>query len=209
MKDYLTVTDESSAEYVEKRSRFIAYLFPTKTVEEGLVKVAELKKRHKEATHVVYAIVSAPEENGLKSSDDGEPKGTGGAPVAEVLAKKKLFGVTLAVVRYFGGIKLGANGLTSAYKTAAVAVTDSADIKLAVWSFVSEVSLNYDEAGNFERTVSSYAEIIDRNFGEGVTFTVQTADPERLSADVRKITSGRTSPRIVNTEYKFYKGAAI
>lgn len=204
----MTVENAETAEYIEKRSRFIAYIFPTATVEEGLEKVAELKKLHKEATHVVYAIVSAPDLNGFKSSDDGEPKGTGGAPVAEVLAKKRLFGVTLAVVRYFGGIKLGANGLTSAYKTAAIRVADAASVKLAVWSCVVEVSLSYDQAGAFERTVCDYAEIIDRNYGSGVNFTVQTADPEKLSADLRKITSGQASPRIVNKEYKFYKGVA-
>lgn len=206
MKSFRTVAKPNAAEYVEKRSRFIAYLFPTATVNEGLARVAELKKEHKEASHVVYATVSLPEENGFKASDDGEPKGTGGAPVAEVLKQKGLYAVTLAVVRYFGGIKLGANGLTSAYKTAAQAAVDAADIKEAVWSDVAVVELNYDEAGIFERTVAGYAEITERSYENGVKFTVQTANAERLSADIAKISSGRATPRTLYKEYRFYKG---
>lgn len=204
----MTVDSEFVAEYTEKRSRFIAYLYPSKTVEEGLKRVAELKKQHKEARHVVYSIVSDPEENGFKSSDDGEPKGTGGAPVADVLKLKKIYGAAIAVVRYFGGIKLGANGLTSAYKTVAESAVNAAELKLAVWSDVMEVSLGFGEAGAFERAVSGYAEITDRTFADGVTFTVQTADAERLTEDVRKISSGRISPRTLKQEYKFYKGEA-
>lgn len=202
------MAEKNVAEYVEKRSRFIAYLFPTASVAEGLERVAELKKEHKEATHVVYAVVSVPEENGFKASDDGEPKGTGGAPVAEVLKLRGLYGVTVAVVRYFGGVKLGANGLTSAYKTAAQAAVDGAVIREAVWSDIAEVHLNYDEAGAFERAVAGYAEITDRSYDSGVIFTVQTAKWERLSADVSKISSGRETPRSINKEYRFYKGEA-
>lgn len=208
MKSFLTAARGNVAEYVEKRSRFIAYLYPTASVADGLAKVAELRKEHKEATHVVYAIVSVPEENGFKASDDGEPKGTGGAPVAEVLKLRGLFGVTAAVVRYFGGVKLGASGLTSAYKTAAQAAVDGAEIREAVWSDVCETELNYDEAGAFERAVAGYAEITGRRYGSGVIFTVQTADFERLSADVKKISSGRVTPRTLNKEYRFYKGEA-
>lgn len=101
-------------EYVEKKSKFIGYLFACKTTEEVEKSLTELKKEHKKATHICYAYsLSAPFLE--KAVDDGEPGGTAGRPILSVIQKKEKKDVCVFVVRYFGGIKLGAGGLVRAY----------------------------------------------------------------------------------------------
>ena len=101
-------------EYVEKKSRFIGYLFACKTTDDVEKSLTELKKEHKKATHICYAYsLSAPFLE--KAVDDGEPGGTAGRPILSVIQKKEKKDVCVFVVRYFGGIKLGAGGLVRAY----------------------------------------------------------------------------------------------
>ncbi len=105
-------------EYVEKKSKFIGYLFCCKNTDEVALALQELKKQHKKATHICYAYsLSHPFLE--KAVDDGEPGGTAGRPILSVIQKKEKKDVCVFVVRYFGGIKLGAGGLVRAYtKTA-------------------------------------------------------------------------------------------
>ena len=117
MAQYKTVLCEAQDEFVEKRSRFIGYAKPVQTEEEALAFIAEKRSKHWDATHNVYAYIlrSGP----VRYSDDGEPQGTAGMPILENLKSRNLTLCTLAVVRYFGGVKLGAGGLTRAYFSAA------------------------------------------------------------------------------------------
>lgn len=101
-------------EYVEKKSKFVGYLFACKTTADVEKSLAELKKEHKKATHICYAYsLSCPFLE--KAVDDGEPGGTAGRPILSVIQKKERKDVCVFVVRYFGGIKLGAGGLVRAY----------------------------------------------------------------------------------------------
>lgn len=111
-----------SEEIVINKSRFIAYLFELKSLDEAKQAIETLKKEHKKANHVCYAYVYNREVVAEKCSDDGEPKGTAGYPILNVIKKKKLNNILVAVVRYFGGIKLGAGGLTRAYTKSAASV---------------------------------------------------------------------------------------
>ena len=105
-------------EYIEKKSKFLGYLFSCKTAEDVSKALEELKKEHKKATHICYAY-SLKSPFLEKTVDDGEPGGTAGRPILSVLQKKGMSDVCVFVVRYFGGIKLGAGGLVRAYtKTA-------------------------------------------------------------------------------------------
>ena len=114
---------EIRQEYVNSievmKSKFVAYLVPLTTVEEFKNKIKVLAKEHKKAKHIVYAYSI---DNKLKSCDDGEPKGTAGRPLLELLMKKELNNVALIVVRYFGGTKLGASKLLRTYVEAGVEV---------------------------------------------------------------------------------------
>lgn len=102
----------------EKKSRFIAYVFELETLEDVKCNLETLKKEHKKASHICYGYIYNKERVCEKCSDDGEPNGTAGYPILNVLKKKNLSNIMVAVVRYFGGIKLGAGGLTRAYTKA-------------------------------------------------------------------------------------------
>lgn len=107
-----------------KKSKFIAYYFDLASLDEIEQHLNELKKEHKKARHICYAYVYSREVVRESASDDGEPKGTAGYPILNVIKKKNLSNCMVAVVRYFGGIKLGAGGLTRAYTKACAEVLD-------------------------------------------------------------------------------------
>lgn len=98
-----------------KKSKFYGYLFEVKSQNDVLAILANLKKEHKKATHICYAYKIVDGQEIVKFNDDGEPSGTAGRPILNVIEKKKLCNVLVCVVRYFGGIKLGAGGLVRAY----------------------------------------------------------------------------------------------
>ena len=109
-------------ELIINKSRFIAYKLDLTNLEQVKNTLHELKKEHKKARHICYAYVFKGDVVSEKCSDDGEPGGTAGYPILNVIKKKNLNNVMVAVVRYFGGIKLGAGGLTRAYTKAAAGV---------------------------------------------------------------------------------------
>lgn len=111
-------------EIVINKSRFIAYKFNLQNLEQVKQILANLKQEHKKATHICYAYVFNIGTVSEKAFDDGEPNGTAGYPILNVIKKKNLANTMIAVVRYFGGIKLGAGGLTRAYTKACAAVVD-------------------------------------------------------------------------------------
>jgi len=131
---YKTVAGAAETEYVERKSRFIARCWPVETEAEAAELLAGLRKRYYDASHHCYAwrIGDAPRTGSrgemAKSSDDGEPSGTAGRPILEVLTRQDVTNVLLVVTRYFGGILLGAGGLVRAYTKAATLALDAAGI---------------------------------------------------------------------------------
>ncbi len=124
---YRSVALEAQGEYIEKKSRFIAYVAPVETEADALAFLAQIRTRHADARHNVYAY-RVIENNTTRYSDDGEPQGTAGIPILDVLRKQELQNVILVVTRYFGGILLGAPGLVRAYTAAAVEALEQAGI---------------------------------------------------------------------------------
>lgn len=127
MKEYKTVEFESSDEFVEKKSRFIGYVKPVKTQQEATEFISKIKSKHWDATHNVSAYVLR-ENNIQRSSDDGEPSGTAGVPVLDVLLKENIVDVCVVVTRYFGGTLLGAGGLIRAYSHGSKIAVDAGNI---------------------------------------------------------------------------------
>lgn len=119
MKLYSTVMKEASAEQVIERSRFIAYVSPAAGREEAEEFIASVRKKHKDATHNVPAMVLGDKMQIQWASDDGEPQGTSGAPMVQMLVKEGITNTVVVVTRYFGGIKLGTGGLVRAYTSSA------------------------------------------------------------------------------------------
>lgn len=142
MKEYRTVEFESSDEFVEKKSRFIGYVKPVKTQKEATDFIAEIKSKHWDATHNVSAYVLK-ENNIQRSSDDGEPSGTAGVPVLDVLLKENLVDVCVVVTRYFGGILLGAGGLIRAYSHGSKIAVEAGNIITMATCKILEASIDY------------------------------------------------------------------
>ena len=125
---YLSLARSSRIELEEKKSRFIALAKPVENVEEAQGFLREQQQKYPDATHHVYAWILAKPQMAQSFSDDGEPQGTAGMPVLDVLAKQGLVQAAVIVVRYFGGIKLGAGGLVRAYSKAASQAVEEAGI---------------------------------------------------------------------------------
>ena len=119
MKLYSTVCRQAQAEQIIEKSRFIAYVSPAETKEEAYAFIASIKKKHKDATHNVPAMVLGDKLQVQWASDDGEPQGTSGAPMVQLLVSEGITNVVIVVTRYFGGIKLGTGGLVRAYTSSA------------------------------------------------------------------------------------------
>lgn len=129
MDIYYTIESVGEAVYVERRSRFLGYAYPVKTKEEALARVAELAKKYYDARHVCWAYMLGAERTDYRSNDDGEPSGTAGKPILGQINSLELTDVVVAVVRYFGGVKLGTSGLIGAYREAARAALEKAGRK--------------------------------------------------------------------------------
>ncbi len=116
---FRTIKEPTKAIYTEKRSKFIAYAIPVESTEQVKVELEKLKKEYYDARHICWAYMLGAERLEFRSNDDGEPSGTAGKPILGQINSNELTNVLIAVVRYFGGIKLGTSGLIVAYREAA------------------------------------------------------------------------------------------
>ena len=144
---YRMVVSENTGEYKEKGSKFLAYCFPMYDVEELDKLISYLKKLHPKARHICYAYRCGVENNIFRANDDGEPSGTAGKPILGAIDSFDLTNTLVAVVRYFGGTKLGASGLIQAYKTSAKDALDSAEIELKTITVDYLLSFDYAHMG--------------------------------------------------------------
>jgi uncharacterized YigZ family protein len=147
---YLTVKGYGEDSFEEKKSEFIGYIKRTETEEEAKQFVSEIKAKHKDATHNCYAYVVGQNMNIQRYSDDGEPQGTAGIPILEVIKKSGITDCTLVVTRYFGGILLGAGGLTRAYTKGASIAISAAGVVDKVLGVKLSVTLEYDLFGKIQ-----------------------------------------------------------
>lgn len=152
MNKFKTIVEkEINAELVEKRSRFIASLFFVETMEEAEEKIKSVKKKYFDAKHNCFAyIINNDNQITKKSSDDGEPSGTAGAPMLDILDKQGIGNVVIIVTRYFGGILLGTGGLVRAYSEALKMALEKATFVNLEHGYEVSVSLNYCDLENFK-----------------------------------------------------------
>lgn len=130
---YKTIDEISKAIYTEKRSKFIAYAIPVRTVEDVKTEIEKYRKEYYDSRHVCWAYMLGPERKEFRSNDDGEPSGTAGKPILGQINSNELTDILVIVVRYFGGIKLGTSGLIVAYREAAAeAITEATIIEKTV-----------------------------------------------------------------------------
>lgn len=200
---YKTVRAYAAAEMIEKKSRFIGHCRPVATEAEAVAFINAVRAEHREATHNVYAYIVR-ENNVMRYSDDGEPAGTAGLPVLDVLRKEGLTDVAVVVTRYFGGVLLGAGGLVRAYgKSARLGVDAAVRVEKLLCNIYS-VKTDYSAYGRLQYAVLDGGYILrDTRFTDGVELVV-CAERER-AAEFEKLVAetsfGRSRAELLLTEY--------
>ncbi|NLZ36335.1 MAG: YigZ family protein [Clostridiales bacterium] len=191
--EYITLERESEIEYIEKKSVFIGRAKRVCSVEEAAEYLESIKRKNSDARHHVYAY-QINRGAAERMSDDGEPQGTSGPYVLDVIKKKGFTDAIIVVTRYFGGILLGASGLTRAYSTAANQAAEAAGIVRYVEYSVFLSVLSYTDYQRVENLIKTYGAVIDDIVYEenvSLTFAVKTSEKEELLQRIIDMTAAR------------------
>ncbi len=187
MHQFLTIKQESTAEITEKKSKFIAYIIPVESKKQAEEVISHIKKKYHDARHHCVAYRILEEETIIeKSSDDGEPSGTAGAPMMAILQKNELCNVVAIVIRYFGGILLGTGGLVRAYSEATVKAIEGAEKVAKILGIEMEVTMKYSEYETFKYYCQKNAICIENvTYGENILcrISLEETAKERLLTD--------------------------
>ena len=172
-KSVRTVFARHESEKIIEKSRFLTYSAHVESEDEAKAFLAEIRSMHSMATHCCYAFIADKLGNLQRFSDDGEPQGTAGVPILEVLKNKKLYETAVAVVRYFGGIKLGAGGLVRAYSSSAAENLDGADIRVLQMCVEYEIEVEYTGVDSLQKFISTHTcSLLSSDYGAKVLFKV-------------------------------------
>ena len=205
MDEYLVPTGYGEDEFIEKKSRFIGRVWLVETEEEALARIQEMKKQHYDATHNCWAYII--KDGAMRFSDDGEPGGTAGNPMMQVLQREQLYNVVCVVTRYFGGILLGAGGLVRAYtKGAKIAIDAAGKSMKRVWT-VLYVPCPYTFYERVKLEVAAFDGIIrDTQFGAEVELEILVAQPQAQAFldKILDMTSGTVEGMKTSQEYRAF-----
>lgn len=202
-KDYKTVLKNASDEFVEKRSRFIGYCKPVKTEQEAIDFINEKRSEHWNATHNVYAY-SLREGNIKRYSDDGEPSGTAGMPVLDVIVKNEIFDVVVVVTRYFGGVLLGTGGLVRAYSHGSKIAVEAAKPVIMQNCLVCEARCAYNQYGKVSSLIIGVGAAVDDTVYESDVLVKFHIKPDLLGTLNKKLadaTSGEVTVEQKDEQY--------
>ncbi|MEE1320465.1 MAG: YigZ family protein [Acutalibacteraceae bacterium] len=203
MASYKTVKKESYDEFIEKKSRFIGYVKPVKTVDEAVAFVNEIKSKHWDATHNVYAY-SLREGQVKRFSDDGEPQGTAGIPTLDVILKQDVVDCCVVVTRYFGGIMLGAGGLVRAYSHGAKIALDAGEVITMSLCKIVKVRADYNFYGRLVPLICEEGGIVeDTQFTDNVevTFRIPEEKVPFFQARLTDVSNGRFFSEVIDEKY--------
>ncbi|MDQ0047403.1 putative YigZ family protein [Paenibacillus polymyxa] len=195
LEQYRTVRGAGNKEIVIRKSRFIGHIQPVQTEEEATAFIERIKKEHWNATHNCSAYMIGERDEIQKQSDDGEPSGTAGKPILEVIRNQKLKNVAIVVTRYFGGILLGAGGLIRAYSDGAVAAIEAGDAITRVLHREVFVELDYTWLGKVENELRNRSiRTGETMFTDKVTLTCLplAGDAESFSNWITDLTQGQS-----------------
>lgn len=175
---YITLEREASASFIEKKSEFIGYACPCKTEQEALDFIAKIRKKHADAKHNVYAY-QIKENNIARFTDDGEPQGTAGMPVLDIIKKTGFTDACIVVTRYFGGILLGTGGLVRAYSHAAKLAVEAAHVITYERFITCELICDYTDYDKIRASYQGVGLMVDGvNFAADVTQRLAVRAPE-------------------------------
>ena len=184
--------EETINTIVIEKSRFICYMKRVRSEDEYRQYVSEIRKKHHDATHVCSAMIC---HNIRRSSDDGEPSGTAGAPILNVLDKNGLDETCALVVRYFGGIKLGAGGLIRAYSSATSECLKMGKLAMDAVLNKYQLKLSYETANRIERYLREHSILIDTIYDTDVTYIFALED-ESIIEKIKEFTKGALPEKI-------------
>lgn len=194
LKEYSTIIEPGMDEIIEKKSRFIGYVCHAETEEEAIAFVTEIKKKHYDARHNCYAYSVGEQQPLLRFSDDGEPAGTAGKPILEVITGNKLCNVCIVVTRYFGGTLLGTGGLVRAYTEAAKRCIKAAGIVKKSMVTPLQIRTDYTDLGRIQYILGNEGiEIQDSEYGQEVILKIEVCidDTERIKKTLIEATAAR------------------
>ena len=201
MEIYHTIYKGGNGEIVEKKSRFIAEVYPVTSEEEAMEILEQTRKQYWDARHHCWAYIIGRNPAAERMSDDGEPAGTAGKPILEVIRGRELTNVLVIVTRYFGGIKLGAGGLTRAYSQAVADALKEANIVEKHLIDVYDVSLDYSFTKKFEHLLKvNDIDCINKEYDEQVTYRLYIDDLSFFDT-IQDLTSNRYSKEFIKKEY--------
>ncbi|MDC7294909.1 YigZ family protein [Butyrivibrio sp. DSM 10294] len=188
LESYKVITKNGSGEIVEKKSRFIANVFSVESQEEAEQKIAEISKKYWDARHNCYAFVIGENSENTRCSDNGEPSGTAGKPILEVITGAGITNVLVIVTRYFGGVLLGTGGLVRAYTQAAQAGLAASEVGEKVYSQKLTLKVGYNMINNVQYYLNqNEIPIADSRYEADVEFDICVRE-----ADITRITDGLT-----------------
>ena len=201
---YKTLMKRGCDEFIVNKSRFIGYGAPAETEEEALAFLAEIRKKHADATHNCYAYIIGRNMGVMRYSDDGEPGGTAGMPIIEVMKNRGVVNACVVVTRYFGGVLLGAGGLVRAYTQGAVTAIDACGIGVMYPTARYMMDVPYPMLSRVEYFLKSAPVIVeDKDFSDVITLTllVKCADEDKLLSDLTQLSEGRLEPMRFDETY--------
>lgn len=200
---FLTIEKSSVCELIEKKSRFIGYAEPVTTEADALSFISRIKAKHWDARHNVFAYFIR-ENSVCRYSDDGEPHGTAGVPILDVIKKNELKNVVIVVTRYFGGILLGTGGLVRAYTQAACLALEQACVVKMLLCCECSLICDYNQYGKLVKIIEDCCGVIDRtDFSLGVTvfFHLIKDNFSVLSKKVSEVSSGQLQCNVLGERF--------
>jgi len=192
--EYQTIAQEATAEIMEKKSRFIAHVIPITGEEDGFRALDEIRATYREANHNCWALVSGIERKIERCSDDGEPSGTAGRPILEVIRGANLTNVLVVVTRYFGGTLLGTGGLVKAYTQAGREGIAAGTILIKIYGLKLQIKVDYTFLGKVQYFLAQKkVRIITSEYETEVKLVLQVAEKEReeLVKEIIELTNGQ------------------
>ena len=200
MSEWFTLYTGGTGEIEEKKSRFIATIEPVSSEEEAAAFIAAIKKKYWDARHNCSAFVIGDAGEKTRCSDDGEPSGTAGRPMLDLLVKEHVTNVCVVVTRYFGGTLLGTGGLVRAYSAAVQEGLRNCTTVQKVNGFLAEVVCDYNDHDRIRNMAQKKGyHITGTDYGQKVTLKIIATDPKELTEDITDSTSGRASVGDVKT----------
>lgn len=203
LDNYKTIINENTTQFTEKHSRFIGYAAHTETDEEAVAFIQKIRSIHSDSRHNVYAYVLR-DQNRTRFSDDGEPHGTAGMPILDIINGYELKDVAVVVTRYFGGILLGTGGLVRAYSKAAKDTLDIAEKVMMVMGVTYRINCEYNSYSKLESLILSFDGTIDDTvFEHDVTikFTIPKTKCENFLVSLKDNFSSNITAQKTGEKY--------